>query len=687
MIRKTVLLFVFASLLCGLLSCSKERIPTPSDKSNLLREWRTRVGEPDSLHIPRLGRKLNNPYQLRNMQLACDSICKLRNLPTIVLVPTDLYVRFLPTDSTEFNALQALGTELFNFPLDYEILGDATEYRDSSLLESQMTWQYTTIPIGITLPDVEHEVLDTCYIPQLESTLEPLSQGAVMQSILPSNNSFESDLELLACEIANPGYELTENGFVMGNVINSFSSYPSGSVRVKKSSSVSEPVKKVKVKVWYFVKTSSAYTNDNGVYCITTSYNKNPHYSVVFDNQIGFDVRGSIISLSTDSKNFGRQSKAGYNMVFNLTDDKWYAAVLNNCVYDYFKKCQIDQRKAPPSDLRIVGLNNGGSQGSGAPMCKHIGNLSGLFSANEIISLLCQVPSPTLTSLVLGVMKYLLPDIVIETDSNDYDTIAQSVYHEMSHASHFAMAGTTQWLKIMAGTARYSIPVNRMYGDGLDNDAIQDFLELGESWAFANERVFLNDPELNKDESWFWFDPAVTAIYNIIDKSILTEKQFLSCMPAIVSSIDDLYLRLRNTYSSKAHKIGYLFSSEESLRYQSHWILHNESSQTVSVVVRSVGFERTEIVAANDSLLLTAIPDSTSNCGSLYSFYSAFRPDRVKISLLSGETVYEENNDSIIVPLDRPFWGANEWSFTTIHRAPGNGDTYKFTFSLTDSDL
>lgn len=116
-----------------------------------------------------IGKKLENPYSLHNMKKACDDLFPATKgetaLSDTLIVPNYLYVRFLPADSTDVNKLLESEYELYNYPLDYEIIGDPSDYYDSNVEEGKITWQYTAIPIESELPDVECEVLDVCYIP------------------------------------------------------------------------------------------------------------------------------------------------------------------------------------------------------------------------------------------------------------------------------------------------------------------------------------------------------------------------------------------------------------------------------------------------------------------------------------------------------------------------------------------
>ena len=109
-----------------------------------------------------LGGKLENPYKTINIQKACESL-----YPTRARVPvetTDLYVRFLPADDEEFAALEALGLDLVDHPVDYEIIRDGDWYHDPTLPEEAITWQYSLVPKDFDFPDIRYEILDECYL-------------------------------------------------------------------------------------------------------------------------------------------------------------------------------------------------------------------------------------------------------------------------------------------------------------------------------------------------------------------------------------------------------------------------------------------------------------------------------------------------------------------------------------------
>ena len=107
-----------------------------------------------------LGEKLANPYSLKNMQRALDTLLQTKGLDPIYLEPTDAYVRFRPTDTLEYRLLMEANLELFDYPLNYDLLTDGDYYHDPSIPEDEITWQYTVISTDMIDTDIEYEKID-----------------------------------------------------------------------------------------------------------------------------------------------------------------------------------------------------------------------------------------------------------------------------------------------------------------------------------------------------------------------------------------------------------------------------------------------------------------------------------------------------------------------------------------------
>jgi hypothetical protein len=104
-----------------------------------------------------LGKQKANPYSVENMLIALDTLrayanavgdeellsnagIRTKSLETISINTTDLYVRFLPSDSVGYANLKQDSTlELFNVPLDYEIV-QTGDYYDPTIGDNIYTW-------------------------------------------------------------------------------------------------------------------------------------------------------------------------------------------------------------------------------------------------------------------------------------------------------------------------------------------------------------------------------------------------------------------------------------------------------------------------------------------------------------------------------------------------------------------
>lgn len=187
--------FIISILLCVSLSYAC------TDKENLFID-NSKMDTHNSQRIV-LGEKLDNPYTLKNMQRALDTLLHLKGInESIELEPTDYYVKFQPTDTTEYRALYEQGFELFDYPLDYEIINNGESYHDPSVPDGQITWQYTVIPDNQLTETVKYDkiyelkkvdgdvvilnkkgivsrgiIIDNCFIPksELKSATFPVS--------------------------------------------------------------------------------------------------------------------------------------------------------------------------------------------------------------------------------------------------------------------------------------------------------------------------------------------------------------------------------------------------------------------------------------------------------------------------------------------------------------------------------
>ena len=110
-----------------------------------------------------LGDRLENPYTTENMTKALQALYPTRS-DRVDLKTTNLYVRFLPADQSQYDQLRSLGLDLMDHPMDYDIIVDGDWYHDPGVPDGDVTWQYAVVSRNFTFPDIRPEILDECSI-------------------------------------------------------------------------------------------------------------------------------------------------------------------------------------------------------------------------------------------------------------------------------------------------------------------------------------------------------------------------------------------------------------------------------------------------------------------------------------------------------------------------------------------
>ena len=132
-----------------------------------------------------LGEQLENPYSVENMKKALANLtANGRTSGDFDVETTDLYIRFLPADTLEYDAIASDTTlELYDHPLDFEIEQEGNWYHDPSIPDHLPTYQYSVVKPDYALPDtIEHEILAELFIPE-ELDEDSLANGRIASNI------------------------------------------------------------------------------------------------------------------------------------------------------------------------------------------------------------------------------------------------------------------------------------------------------------------------------------------------------------------------------------------------------------------------------------------------------------------------------------------------------------------------
>ena len=478
---------------------------------------------------------LPNPYALHVMQGVYDRFSDSGR----ILEPTDLYVKFMPKDSSELHTLMYdLHLELFDYPLDIR-LEEGDEYINPDIPEDDLTWVYTTVrPDFLFPPGIDYEVLELCYIPEDGETISVVTKAEV-----------EVDVEEAA--FVSLGYDISP-------LNTRAKASPTGIIGVDDSNGNYIPLKGVKVRCHNFVKWSIAYTNDSGEYSMMKNYRTNVHYAIVYENIKGFDIWGNWGPIARANHNLGWHSNSGYSKNIYDTDKAWQWAVVNNSAYEYYEMCEDNGILKPPADLIIWVFRN--AERSSAPMLGKLDHDIGLNGHSDWLNFFANIGYGSLATIFNQVFKFALPDITIGTEGMNYKSIYQLVSHELSHASHFSKVGSLFWSRYVSYIMTYGA-----YGDGTGKN--YQLCGIGEMWGYFMEYVLLREGVNNSmvgvgdkfpcDPIDKWIYPHV--FWDIYKESLLTKKQIFDCLTSYVDTYDELAEALYSKNPSMSPRMEEIF--------------------------------------------------------------------------------------------------------------------------------
>ena len=509
--------YIFVPLLL-LVACGREAVP---DADGLL----SRAPEGEVYHgMIELGDKLEDPYAVENMRIALNKVYPAKS-GRIDIVPTDLYVRFLPSGDAQLKQLQELDVYLMDHPMDYQILREGDYYQDPELSRDAITWQYAVVPRDFEFPEgIQYELLDECYLAEHD----------------PDTRAAVPDIDWAAVEAE--AFRLTGNADLLEPVTKSGMA-PSGRITIEDPGfSGGKPfgVAGVKVVCNVFVKIGSAYTTRDGYYQIEKTFTGKPRYRLVFQNQKDFSIGLNLVIIPASVSTLGKGGPAGIDFHVTAGSDGalFRRCAVNNAAYDYLSRCTATDLDIalPPGDLRFWIFPDLTS--SSACMLHH-----GAFLDNELLQ--------RYLGQWMALIKIFLPDITIgASGQEDYASIYKAVVHEMAHASHFAQAGTAFWSPYIAYVLECYVTQGRNgYGDG--SVAGAGYCEVGEMWGYFMQESLYKDRYGGVMGYWgnqFWFKPD---IFTYLYERGLSRADLFRALRPEVASVDDLKDELISRYPDR----------------------------------------------------------------------------------------------------------------------------------------
>ena len=482
-----------------------------------------------------LGKPIENPYSLNYMRQALAEYQKTSPSKAALNYEIEanfLHVRFLPANADEFNQLLADTTiELFDHPMLCEIEQEGEAYHDPTLPEDAITWQYTTVPIDYKFPNIEYEIIDSCFVPEDEP-----------ETLKKSRRGFNpEDLTAIAFRLAGQEYE-------EDNSLSKSRKIPSGQFRVLNNAFAANSstnyswtgIIGIKVRVYNGIRWDHTHTDINGNYKMSKRYATRLHYHIKFRTSDDIIINNLMFDLDAADMGLGWHPKNGYSKDFDFGSKVWMWATVNNAIYIFRKQlCPHFNIPTPYLKLHVFAANRKANKryttGS-APMGRHI-DIETKWWQELCIGLFGVTP-----------IKKLAPDVMI-FERGTTKEIYSNVFHEMSHVCHYTNVGKNYWVN-------YVNYIIQQEGYGKKEDKNSGICGVGEMWGYyfgnyACSNYYFGEA-INYSNS-LWFKPNI--LRYLVQNVGLTERQIFDCLKANSTSHESLKQVLYNKYPALKEKI------------------------------------------------------------------------------------------------------------------------------------
>lgn len=198
-----------------------------------------------------------NPYSLSVMQQAVNALLRTRSLDTIVLSPTDYYIRIASVDTLSIKTVQRLeNVELFDYPLDKDYEEESEYCFDPDQPVESTTWAYTAVPVEFADEDVSDDDINTGTMIQFDGNKDFVPKdsdedsdgnnsggskfkGEILdECYIPSRGDLTKACGIDAEELERKAFEIVGAKYESDDVTRAGNAKPSGVVKLNTGTSV-----------------------------------------------------------------------------------------------------------------------------------------------------------------------------------------------------------------------------------------------------------------------------------------------------------------------------------------------------------------------------------------------------------------------------------------------------------------
>ena len=374
----------------------------------------------------KLGKKLENPYSIKNMRLALQNlkVKKTSSVSRIALIdqefsiePNYLYVEFQPqTEAEEAVLKQDSSVVLFDYPLDYEFTDEVLDSRPA-LSANQVPNYYSAIKIDSeTASEAHYETLEQLYIPE---------EDPYFGSQLQKSQKISANKEVLLEQLLDEAFKLTGNKRVDSQPKTSTSArlifgtrwWPNGNITIyDEVAGANKPVvgAQVLIRQWFTVR--QGITDANGNFS-TSSVRGSARYIIQWE-RYNYSIRNGSL-FQAELRGPVKKDEA-WNYTINSgsgdSDDR-YHALIHQAAHDFYYGHRFGLI-SPPMNNHIYSF---GRQGQIKIAARETAPWGILSSYSHIRS---------------DLTYSLAPQIHIKAWGRPSDQVYGTTIHELSHALH-----------------------------------------------------------------------------------------------------------------------------------------------------------------------------------------------------------------------------------------------------------
>jgi hypothetical protein len=410
-------------------------------------------------------------------------------------------------EQTQF--LQESELNLFDYPLDREVEEEGDYYLQPGMNPDDYPWLYTVVDISYQPPaDIVYEVLQEIHVPDQDIWLEDEALKITGNSIDDSCGGISYRLPQPCDDPCNPGpgCPLPPPTCGGGDIPPSVDiKKPAGRITVWDTNFNDElPLRRTRVVARRWFKIDPIYTNDNGQFQCTKRFgnkvnifvkflNNHIHMSRLMGNPVTrslFPIKKGIGIYSGNLSNINFLFEQG-NSVYARTYRHWWAAQFMNAYLEYGEMAtQRTIGQLSFGKLRVALTSFSFISGGGAtPMNSH--KIFSGFPTWDYIKYFFSNPINTQSTLIYNALangllfRFMDMGIGFRTSQMwQSNQVKDLIYHEMTHAAHFAKVGESWWNDFVYSesftiTKHLFAPDKQPYGEG-DDGTISDIISLGE---------------------------------------------------------------------------------------------------------------------------------------------------------------------------------------------------------------